>query len=102
MREYKLYIGGEFTDAASGETFDTTNPSTGEVVASVAKGGAEDVSRAVAAARRAFDEGPWPGLKPQERTAIMLKAFERIAEASGEIGQVETEDAGHTIRMSSL
>ena len=102
MRELKLFIGGEFVDAASGETFESTNPSDGRVVATVAKGGPEDVSRAVAAARTAFDEGPWPNLKPAERTAIMLRAFERIADAAGEIGQLEAEDAGHTIRMANL
>jgi aldehyde dehydrogenase (NAD+) len=55
MREFKLFIGGEFVDADDGATFETTNPSTGEVVAKVAKGGPQDVDRAVAAARTAFD-----------------------------------------------
>src|SRR6266550_8185337 len=53
MREYRLFIDGEFVDAASNEVFETTNPSTGEVVAKVARGGKADVERAVAAARRA-------------------------------------------------
>jgi aldehyde dehydrogenase (NAD+) len=102
MRDYKLFIGGEFVDAADGATFDTTNPSTGEVVATVAKGGPHDVERAVAAAREAFDAGPWPGMRPSERTRIMLDAFERIREAEGDIAQLEAEDAGHTVRMANL
>ncbi|KAL6288445.1 hypothetical protein ACE6H2_005955 [Prunus campanulata] len=53
-------INGQFVDAASGKTFPTYDPRTGEVIAHVAAGDAEDITRAVAAARKAFDEGPWP------------------------------------------
>src|SRR5436305_14272524 len=102
MREYRLLIGGEFVNAATNEVFETTNPSTGEVVAKVARGGKEDVERAVAAARRAFDEGPWPSMKPSERTKVMLDAFEKIKDAEAEIAQLEAEDAGHTLRMANL
>ncbi len=55
----KLFIDGEWVDAASGKTFDTPNPATGETLARVAEGDAEDINRAVRAARRAFEEGPW-------------------------------------------
>jgi aldehyde dehydrogenase (NAD+) len=102
MREYQLFIGGEFVDAASGETVDTRNPSTGEPVGTVAVAGVEDVDRAIAAARKAADEGPWPSMRPQERTRILLDAFQRIADASADIAEIETADAGHTARMSSL
>ena len=64
---YQLLIGGEFTDAASGETFDSIDPSTGKAFAKVAMGGLEDVRRATQAARAAFDEGPWPRMKGRER-----------------------------------
>src|SRR5437867_3938965 len=66
---YKLVIGGELVDAASGETFDSIDPSTGERFATVAKGRAEDARRAAKAARAAFDEGPWPHMKGRERAA---------------------------------
>ncbi|KAL0336164.1 UNVERIFIED_CONTAM: Aldehyde dehydrogenase family 2 member B7, mitochondrial [Sesamum radiatum] len=56
----KLLINGQFVDAASGKTFPTLDPRTGEVIAHVAEGDLEDINRAVAAARKAFDEGPWP------------------------------------------
>lgn len=56
----KLLINGQFVDAASGKTFPTLDPRTGQVIAHVAEGDAEDINRAVAAARKAFDEGPWP------------------------------------------
>jgi acyl-CoA reductase-like NAD-dependent aldehyde dehydrogenase len=55
----KLFIDGAWVDAGSGRTFDTPNPATGEVLATVAEGDAEDINRAVRAARRAFEEGPW-------------------------------------------
>jgi aldehyde dehydrogenase (NAD+) len=102
LREYGLFIDGEFVDAASGETFETHDPSTSEVVARVARAGAEDVDRAMAAARRAFDEGPWPSLSPQERTWIMLRVYERLQEAAGDLADLEMRDAGQTIRAASL
>ena len=55
----QLFINGQWCDAASGKTFETPDPATGETLARVAEGGAEDIDRAVRAARRAFEEGPW-------------------------------------------
>ena len=55
----KLFINGKFVDAASGKTFPTFNPATGEVLANVAEGDREDINRAVKAARAAFDTGAW-------------------------------------------
>ncbi|KAJ6294033.1 hypothetical protein OIU76_022167 [Salix suchowensis] len=66
-------INGQFVDAASGKTFPAYDPRTGEVIARVAEGDAEDVNRAVAAARKAFDEGPWPKMSAYERSLIMLR-----------------------------
>ncbi|XP_039046394.1 benzaldehyde dehydrogenase, mitochondrial-like [Hibiscus syriacus] len=63
-------IDGKFVDAASGKTFPTYDPRTGEVIAHVAEGDAEDINRAVAAARKAFDEGPWPKMTPYVRILI--------------------------------
>ncbi|HEX2032302.1 MAG TPA: aldehyde dehydrogenase family protein [Actinomycetota bacterium] len=102
MREYQIFIDGGFVDAASGETVESRDPSTGEVVARVATAGPEDVDRAIAAARRAFDEGPWPQMRPEERTRIMLDVYDRLADAAAEIGELESADAGQTVRQSSL
>ncbi len=102
MRDYKLFIDGEFTDAASGETFEAYNPSTGEAVATVAKGGAEDANRAVAAARTAFDEGPWPSMKPADRFKIMLDIHARLEDKASELAMLESENAGHTARLANL
>ena len=63
--DYKLLIGGKMVDAASGETFEAYNPATNKPIAKVAKAGTEDVDRAVAAARKAFDEGPWARMAPK-------------------------------------
>jgi aldehyde dehydrogenase (NAD+) len=102
VREYELFIDGEFVPATSGETFEAHDPSTGQVVATVALAGTEDVDRALAAARRAFDEGPWSTMRPQERARLMLRVFERLAEAQDDIAELETADAGHTMRTSTL
>ena len=73
QKEHRLLIDGEWVPAVSGETFEVYDPSTGEVLARVAAGGAEDIDRAVRAARRAFDDGPWRTMKPSERGRIMQR-----------------------------
>lgn len=65
----QLLINGQFVNSASGKTFPTLDPRTGEVIAYVSEGDAEDINRAVSAARKAFDEGPWPRM-----SAYMLHA----------------------------
>jgi aldehyde dehydrogenase (NAD+) len=97
---YKLVIGGEMVDAASAETFDSIDPSTGEAFATVAKGGQEDARRAVEAARKAFDEGPWPKMKGRERAAALLKVADLVKQNAGALAELEAKDAGHTIRMA--
>jgi phenylacetaldehyde dehydrogenase len=63
----KLLIDGAWVNAASGKTFPVYDPSTGEVIVQVAEADAADVDKAVKAARKAFDEGPWPRMSPSER-----------------------------------
>jgi aldehyde dehydrogenase (NAD+) len=97
---YQLVIGGELTDAASGETFDSIDPSTGEVFATVAKGGQEDAKRALAVARAAFDLGPWPQMKGRERAQYLLKVADLVKQNAGALAELEARDGGHTIRMA--
>jgi aldehyde dehydrogenase (NAD+) len=97
---YKLLIGGAFTDAASGESFETVDPSTGQAIATVAKGGPDDARRAVEAARKAFDEGPWPRMKGRERAQYLLKVADLVKQNAGHLADLEARDAGHTIRMA--
>src|ERR1041385_179320 len=97
---YKLVLGSELADAESGETFDSIDPATGEAFASVAKAGSSDVDRAVAAARTAFDEGPWPRMKGRERAAALLKVADLVKQNAAHLAELEARDAGHTIRMA--
>ena len=97
---YKLVIGGQQVDAASGETFESEDPSTGEIFATVAKAGKEDVDRAVGAARKAFDEGPWPAMKGRERAKHLLAIADGVKKAAGELAELESRDSGGTIRKS--
>lgn len=90
----QLLINGQFVDAASGKTFPTYDPRTGEVIAHVAEGDAEDVNRAVSAARKAFDEGPWPRMTPYERSRIILRAAELLEKHSDELAALETWNNG--------
>jgi aldehyde dehydrogenase (NAD+) len=97
---YQLVIGGQRADAASGETFDSIDPSTGEVFATVAKAGKEDVDRAVTAARKAFDEGPWPLMKGRERAKHLLAIADGIKKGAGDLAELESRDSGGTIRKA--
>jgi phenylacetaldehyde dehydrogenase len=89
----QLFINGEFVDAASGRTFETPNPATGETLAHVAEGDAEDINRAVTAARAAFD-GPWSRMTPSERGKIVWKIGDLLLEHVEEFAQLESLDNG--------
>ncbi|MEJ9210945.1 aldehyde dehydrogenase family protein [Bacillus smithii] len=94
----KLYINGEFVKSASEKTFDTPNPATGEVLATVYEAQEEDIDRAVKAAREAFDKGPWSKLTPAERSRLMYKLADLMEENKEELAQLETLDNGKPIR----
>ena len=89
----QLLIGGRWVPAASGETFDTFNPADGSLLAQLARGGAVDVDRAVAAARAAF-EGPWSRWKPIERQQLLLRINELLLAHAEELAVLETMDMG--------
>src|SRR5215475_12216649 len=90
----KLFIDGQWTDAASGTTFEAPNPATGETLANVAEGDAEDINRAVSAARKAFDSGPWSRMTPSERGRLIWKVGDLILEHAEELAQLESLDNG--------
>ncbi|KAJ4959788.1 hypothetical protein NE237_019698 [Protea cynaroides] len=100
VKHTQLLINGEFVDAVSGRTFPTLDPRTGEVIAHVAEGDAEDINRAVAAARKAFDEGPWPKMTAYERSRIILRAADLIEKHNDEIAALETWDNGKPYEQS--
>jgi aldehyde dehydrogenase (NAD+) len=95
----KLLIAGEFVEAASGESFDTTNPATGKRLASVAKGGDEDVSRAVDAARKAF-EGTWRDASPLERQQVLMRLAEAMERNVEELALLDALDVGLPLSRS--
>jgi phenylacetaldehyde dehydrogenase len=90
----QLFINGQWTDAASGKTFNTPNPATGEILARVAEGDAEDINRAVVAARKSFEEGPWTRMSPSERGRLIWKIGDLILEHADELAQLESLDNG--------
>lgn len=97
----KLLIGGKWVAAKSGKTFETINPATEEVIATVAEAGQADVDEAVKAARRAFEEGPWPRMQPFERARLLNKFAELLEANAQELGELDTLDGGRVFRLTS-
>lgn len=91
-----LLIDGQRVPSLSGRTFQTLNPATEQVIATIAEGNEADVDRAVAAARRAF-EGPWSTMRPAERGHILFKLVELMKQHADEIAALESIDAGKPI-----
>ncbi|GMI99732.1 aldehyde dehydrogenase 2A, aldehyde dehydrogenase 2B4, aldehyde dehydrogenase 2 [Hibiscus trionum] len=97
----KLLINGDFVDSASGKTFPTYDPRTGDVIAHVAEGDAEDINRAVSAARKAFDEGPWPKMTAYERSRVLFRFADLIDQHTEELATLETWDNGKTYEQAA-
>lgn len=96
-KKYKLYINGEFVDSHSGKTFEAINPANQEVIGIVPDADLEDVNRAVAAARRCFDSGDWPGKTHQDRGRVLLRLAEVIRKRSEELAHLECVNNGKPI-----
>jgi aldehyde dehydrogenase (NAD+) len=98
----QLYIDGAWCDASDGGTWEQKNPATNETVTTFAVGSIADVDRAVAAARRAFDEGPWPRITAKERKAA-FRCLVNLIEAHGEeLNALQTLEMGMPIAFSSM
>jgi len=97
----RAFIDGEFVDAADGAVFETRNPATGAVLASVARGGAMDVDRAVAAARRSFVSGAWSRANPGHRKDVLLRLADLIRTHADELALLDTLDGGKLISDTS-
>jgi phenylacetaldehyde dehydrogenase len=95
-----MLIGGEWVQAASGKTFPTHNPATGEILTHVAEGGKEDVDRAVAAARAAFEDGPWRRMTPSERGRLIWRLADLVEGHAEELAELESLDNGMPITVS--
>ena len=96
----KMLIGAEWVDSASGKTFETFNPATGEVLARIAEGGSEDIDRAVKTARAVFDAQTWSNVKPNERGRIIHRLGDLILENADELAALESLDNGKPLAIA--
>jgi phenylacetaldehyde dehydrogenase len=93
--KHRLLIGGQWVDSAGGETFETLNPATEEPLARIQSGNAEDIDRAVRAARKAFEDGsPWRRMTPSERGKLIHRVGDLILEHADELAMLESLDNG--------
>jgi len=95
---YKCFVGGEWIDAASGETMEVVNPATGEVIADVPRCGKEDVDRAVEGAKKALAD--WLDVTPKERSELLLKLADILEENGEELAQIESRNVGKPLMAS--
>lgn len=93
----QLFINGRFEDSASGKTFDSINPATGEVITAVAEGEDIDIDRAVAFARSSFESGAWSEEAPMNRKAVLLKLADLIRDNLDELALLDSMDMGKTV-----
>jgi len=96
-----MLIGGQWVDAQSGKTFDTYNPATGEVLARVAEGDRADIDLAVKAARKAFEDGPWPQMLPAQRSKLLWRLADLMEIHQQDLAELETLDNGKPIFYSA-
>src|SRR5215470_13795273 len=97
LKTYQTYMDGKWVDAASGKTFETLDPYTGEAWARIPECDETDVNRAVEAAYRAFETGPWPSMTPTTRGKIMRRIGDLIAKHSEHLADIEVRDNGKLI-----
>src|SRR6266852_4579120 len=99
VRRHQMFIGGQWVDSTGSEVQDVKNPALGEVIATVPKGTAEDVDRAVKAARKAYDE-VWFDSTPRERSEMLLKMATAIEEHGDELARIESENVGKPLGVT--
>jgi len=98
----QLFIDGAFAAAQSGKVFPVFNPATGDVLAHVAEGDAADIDRAVAAARRAFESGPWPSMSPSERSRLIYRLADKLEERLEDFALLESLDNGKPLAVARV
>src|SRR5580704_1851305 len=101
-KTHKILINGKWVEAASGKTFPTYNPATGEVLSRVAEGDKEDINRAVKSARTAFESGPWSKITPSERGRMIWKLGDLIEKHLEEFAQLESLDNGKPLSIARV
>ena len=101
-RKHKMLINGRWVESASGKTFPTYNPATGEVLAEIAEGDREDIDRAVEGARNAFENGPWPRLTASERGRLIWKLADLLEQNLEEFAELESLDNGKPLKIARV
>jgi aldehyde dehydrogenase (NAD+) len=96
----KLFIGGQWVDAADGKTFETIDPATDESICEVAFAGPEDVERALTAARESFDKGVWANEQPRRRGQVLRAIADKLKALAVPLGQIETLDNGKPVNFA--
>src|SRR5690606_18906486 len=102
LAQDRLYIDGEWSDAAGGGRFETIHPANGETIASVAEGAAADIDRAVAAARAAFRNPKWRRMDAPDRGAILWRMADVMERRADALARLETLDNGKPIREAKI
>src|SRR4029077_16867691 len=97
VRTYQLYINGEWVDSKSNKTFPVYDPASEEVIAQAPDANADDVSRAVAAAKSAFEDGPWATTTAQERGRVLFRLSDKIRQNSAMLAELESRNTGKPI-----
>jgi aldehyde dehydrogenase (NAD+) len=98
VKDQPMLIGGKWVDSASGKTFATQNPATGETICQVAEGDKADIDLAVAAARKAFESGPWSRTNASDRGRLLNKLADLIEQHKDELAALESLDNGKPLR----
>jgi len=99
-RQQRMLIGEAWCDAVDGTRLDVVDPATGQVFCSVPAGGAADIDLAVAAARRAFESGDWPKMRPVDRERLLLKFADLVEANAQELAEIEALDNGKPVLMA--
>jgi acyl-CoA reductase-like NAD-dependent aldehyde dehydrogenase len=99
-KQHSLLIGEQRPQAADGRTFATLDPASGNEIATVPQAGAEDVDRAVAAAREAFEQGPWATIAPSERSRLMNALADALEQRAQEVAEIESLDNGKPVNLA--
>jgi aldehyde dehydrogenase (NAD+) len=102
VEHYKLFINGQFAEAAAGKTFEAIDPGTEIPIATVAQAGKADAEAAIAAARKAFDNGIWSGLAPTARLTKMQNLADQIARQGLRLAATESMNAGQVLSLAKL
>src|SRR5881396_1858997 len=97
VRTYQMYVNGEWVESKSSKTFPVYDPATEEVIAQVPDSNADDVDRAVAAAKSAFEDGPWASATAQERGRVLFRLAEKIRQNAAQLAELEARNCGKPI-----